>query len=151
MLWAQPTGDAPAALAGNHQLMVNHQLPADAWQLQTGAWVPNILGPLPPPVAQPSMAVTFPAQTGAADYGWSAPAAANPNMQQLMVRLAETAAASAASNVGRAWSQSVSGAASRVQQKSSSVTGMLIYTDSRNGCAAFTFCHLCLALMAFHT
>jgi hypothetical protein len=47
--------------------------------------------------------------------------------------VAVAAAASAAAHVGRAWSATLSGASNRLQRKTPSVAGVVIYTEGRNG------------------
>ena len=47
--------------------------------------------------------------------------------------VAVAAAAGAAAHVGRAWSATLSGASNRLQRKTPSVAGVVIYTEGRNG------------------
>ena len=60
-------------------------------------------------------------------------AAATDLLMRTVNHVAVAAAASAAAHVGRAWSATLSGASNRLQRKTPSVAGVVIYTEGRNG------------------
>ena len=61
------------------------------------------------------------------------PASAADLLMRTVNHVAVAAAASAAAHVGRAWSATLSGASNRLQRKTPSVAGVVIYTEGRNG------------------
>ena len=71
---------------------------------------------------------------GARPWPAAPDALALKNLLEHTINNAATAAAAGAANqVGRQWSQASSGAASRLFRKTPSVAGVVIYTDGRNG------------------